>query len=126
MARPARRSRKPSPRSREQARPRRRLAGVIKEGHAGSLKTYGRADLVVAALLIVCAFLVVSGSQVGRWVGIAAGAIGCIGAIWWMPYDPMWSLTYVAFGALVICALAAYRGKAEAALLCGRHGLQRS
>jgi hypothetical protein len=32
-----------------------------------------------------------------------------------MPYDPIWSLTYVAIGALVICALAAYRGKAEAA-----------
>jgi hypothetical protein len=52
---------------------------------------------------------------VGRWVGIAAGAIGCISAIWWMPYDPVGSLTYVAIGALVICALAAYRGKAEAA-----------
>jgi hypothetical protein len=63
----------------------------------------------------VCAFLVLSGSQVGRWVGIAAGAIGCISAIWWMPYDPIWSLTYVAIGALVSCALAAYRGKAEAA-----------
>jgi hypothetical protein len=63
----------------------------------------------------VCAFLVLSGSQVGRWVGIAAGAIGWISAIWWMPYDPVWSLTYVAIGALVICALAADGGNAEAA-----------
>jgi hypothetical protein len=30
---------------------------------------------------LVCAFLVLSGSQAGRWVGIAAGAIGCISAI---------------------------------------------
>ena len=36
-------------------------------------------------------------------------------AIWWMPYDPIWSLTYVAIGALVICALAADGGNAEAA-----------
>jgi hypothetical protein len=58
----------------------------------------------------VCAFLVLSGSQAGRWVGIAVGAIGCISAIWWMPpYDPIWSLIYVAIGALVICVLAAYR-----------------
>ncbi len=82
-------------------------------GH--SLKTYGWVYLVVAAVLLVCAFLVLSGSQVGRWVGIAAGAIGCISAIWWMPYYPIWSLTYIAIGALVIFALAAYGGKAEAA-----------
>jgi hypothetical protein len=81
-------------------------------GH--SLKTYGWVYLVVAAVLIVSAFLVLSGSQVGRWVGIVAGAIGCISAIWWMPYYPIWSLTYIAIGVLVIYALAAYGGKAEA------------
>lgn len=63
----------------------------------------------------MCAFLVLSGSQVGRWVGIAAGAIGWISAIWSMPYDPVWSLTYLAIGALVICAFAADGGNAEAA-----------
>jgi len=36
-----------------------------------------------------------------------------ISAIWWMPYYPIWSLTYIAIGALVIYALAAYGGKAE-------------
>jgi hypothetical protein len=88
------------------------LQGAI-FGH--SLKTYGWVYLVVAVVLLVCGFLVLSGSQVGRWVGIAAGAIGCISAIWWMPYYPIWSLTYIAIGALVIYALAAYGGKAEAA-----------
>lgn len=67
----------------------------------------------MAAVLIVCAFLVLSGSRVGRWAGIVASAIGCI-AIWWMPYYPIWSLTYIAPGALVIYALAAYGGNAEA------------
>ena len=81
-------------------------------GH--SLKTYGWVYLVVAAVLIVCAFLVLSGSQVGRWVGIVAGAIGSISAIRWMPYYPIWSLTYIAIGILVIYALAAYGGRAEA------------
>ncbi len=94
--------------------------GVLPENLEGavfghSLKTYGWVYLVVAAVLIVCAFLVLGGSQVGRWVGIAAGAIGCISATWWMPYYPIWSLTYVAIGVLVIYALAAYGGKAEAA-----------
>ena len=68
---------------------------------------------MVAAVLIVCAFLVLNRSQVGRWAGIIAGAVGCISAIWWMPYYPIWSLTSIAIGALVIYALAAYGGKAE-------------
>jgi hypothetical protein len=38
-------------------------------GH--SLKTYGWVDLAVAAVLILCAFLVLSGSPVGRWAGMA-------------------------------------------------------
>ena len=82
-------------------------------GH--SLRTYGSVCLVVAPVLIVCAFLVLSGSQVARWVGVVAGAIGAISAIWWMPYYPIWSLTYIAIGALVIYALVVYGGNAETA-----------
>lgn len=94
--------------------------GVLPENLEGavfghSLKTYGWVYLVVAVVLLLCGFLVLSGSQTGRWVGITAGAIGCISAIWWMPYYPIWSLTYIVIGALVIYALAAYGGKAEAA-----------
>ena len=57
-------------------------------GH--SLKTYGWVLLAAAAVLILCAFLVLSGSQVGRWVAIVTGAIGCISAIWRMPFYPVW------------------------------------
>ena len=95
-----------------------RYHGVLPEnfeaaifGH--SLKTYGWIYLVVAAVLIVSAVLVLSGSQVARWVGVVAGAIGAISAIWWMPYYPIWSLTYIAIGALVIYALVVYGGEAE-------------
>jgi len=95
-----------------------RYHGVLPEnfeaaifGH--SLKTYGWIYLVVAAVLIVSAVLVLSGSQVARWAGVVAGAIIAISAIWWMPYYPVWSLAYIAIGALVIYALVAYGGKAE-------------
>jgi hypothetical protein len=95
-----------------------RYHGVLPEnfeaaifGH--SLKTYGWVYLVVAAVLIACAVMVLSGSQVARWVGVAAGAIIAISAIWWMPYYPVWSLTYIAIGALVIYALVVYGDKAE-------------
>ncbi len=56
-------------------------------------------------------FLAPTRSQLGRWVGVAAGAIGAISAVWWMPYYPIWSLTYVGLGVAVIYALSAYGGR---------------
>jgi len=79
-------------------------------GH--SLKTYGWIYLVVAAVLVTSGLLVLSGSQVARWLGVAAAAIGSISAIWWMLYYPVWSLTYIAIGGLVVYALVAYGGRA--------------
>lgn len=79
-----------------------------------SLNTYGWIYIVVAAILIASALFVLGGSQVARWTGITAGAIGAISAVWWMPYYPIWSLTYVALGTLVVYALAAHGGRSEA------------
>jgi hypothetical protein len=98
-----------------------RYHGVLPQQFEGaifgtSLKTYGWVYLIVAAVLILCALLVVQGSQLGRWVGIVAAVIGCISAIWWMPYFPIWSLTYIVICSVVIYALAEYGGgKHEAA-----------
>jgi hypothetical protein len=75
-------------------------------GH--SLKTYGWVYLIVAAILVLAGFFVLSGNPFARWTGVAAGAIGAISAIWWMPYYPVWSLTYIAVGGLVVYALVAY------------------
>ncbi len=63
--------------------------------------------LVVGVILILCGLAVIAGSQIGRWVGIAAGEITAISAIRWMPYYPIWSLTSSALGVIVIYALAA-------------------
>jgi len=75
-------------------------------GH--SLKTYGWVYLIVAAILVLAGFFVLGGNPFARWIGVAAGAIGAITAIWWMPYYPVWSLTYIALGGLVVYALVAY------------------
>ena len=83
-------------------------------GH--SLKTYGWVYLVVAALLLLCAFLLFQGSQFARWIGVTAGAIAAISAVWWMPYYPIWSLTYIGLGGLVIYALVAHGSRADMAL----------
>ncbi len=96
-----------------------RYHGVLPEnlenaifGH--SLKTYGWIYIVVAAILILSALVIVMNrSQVGRWVGVAAGAILAISSIWLMPYYPIWSLTYIGIGVLVVYALAAHGGRDE-------------
>ena len=78
-------------------------------GH--TLDTYGWIYLVVAAVLLLSAYAVLQGSNLARWVGITGGAIGAVSAVWWMPYYPVWSLTYIALGSLVIYALAAHGGR---------------
>ena len=75
-------------------------------GH--SLKTYGWVYLVVGIVLIVCSGGVIVRSQISRWIGIFAGAVMAISAIWWMPYYPVWSLTYIFVGILVIYGLAVH------------------
>ena len=78
-------------------------------GH--SLKTYGWIYLVVAAVLLTCSVLLYRGSQFARWIGVLAGAVAAISAIWWMPYYPVWSLMYIGLAGLVVYALVAHGGK---------------
>jgi hypothetical protein len=82
-------------------------------GH--SLNTYGWIYLIVALILLGASFGVLTGNPFARWFGVFAGAVLAISAIWWMPYYPIWSLTYIATGVLVIYALAVY-GSRESAM----------
>jgi hypothetical protein len=80
-------------------------------GH--SLTAYGWYWLVVGAILLVAGCLILSpsarlSSEIARWVGILAAAIGGISAIAWMPYYPVWSLVYVAIAIIVIYGLTAH------------------
>jgi hypothetical protein len=73
-----------------------------------TLSNYGWVWIVVALVLFGAGFGVMMRSQFSRWFGIVAGAIGAISAIWWMPFYPVWSLTYVLLCVFVIYALAAH------------------
>ena len=85
---------------------------VLTDGMLGSnIRTYGWIWLIVGVLLILCAFALAQQSQMARWIGIVAGAVCAITSIWWMPYYPIWSLTYVAIGIGIVYALAAYGGR---------------
>ena len=79
-----------------------------------SLTTYGWVWLVVGVVLIVSSFAVLNRSQFARWIGIIAGALLSISALWWMPYYPVWSLVYILTGFLVVYGLAVYGGRVNA------------
>jgi hypothetical protein len=75
-----------------------------------NVKNYGWIWLILGVLLIVAGFAVLRRSQIGRWFGIIAASIAAIGTMAWMPYYPIWALTYVGIALLVIYGLAAHGG----------------
>jgi membrane protein implicated in regulation of membrane protease activity len=77
------------------------------------LKRYGWIWLIVAIILFLSGLGVFTGNQLARWIGVVAGGILAISSIWWMPYYPIWSLTYVILGALVVYGLIAYGSRDE-------------
>ena len=79
-----------------------------------SLTSYGWVWLVVGVVLIVSSFAVLYRSQFARWIGIIAGAVLSISAIWWMPYYPVWSLMYILAGFLVVYGLAVHGARLAA------------
>ena len=79
-------------------------------GH--SLTTYGWLWLIIGIVLIGAGFLVMgapsTASEIARWIGIIAAALGAVTAVTWMPYYPVWSLVYVGIGIGVIYGLVAH------------------
>jgi hypothetical protein len=83
----------------------------LKDGLLGSnLNNYGWTWLIVGCILILSSVMVLTRSQFARWIGILAAGIGALSAMTWMPYYPIWSLTYVGLAAFTFYALARYGG----------------
>jgi hypothetical protein len=88
------------------------LPDGLKDGVLGSsLTNYAWAWLVVGIVLVFCSFLILVRSQFARWVGYIAATIGAVSAMAWMPYYPVWSLTYIGVAVLTFYALARYGGR---------------
>ena len=88
------------------------LPDALKDGLLGDkLHTYAWVWLIVAILLIVSSWLLLYRSQLARWVGFVAATIGALTAMVWMPYYPIWSLTYVGLFTLTFYALAVHGGR---------------
>jgi hypothetical protein len=88
------------------------LPDGLQNGVLGSnLKHYAWAWLAVGVIYIVSSVLLMARSQFARWVGFFAATIGGLSAITWMPYYPIWSLTYIGIALLVFYALARHGGR---------------
>jgi hypothetical protein len=88
----------------------------LEDGVLGdNLTSYAWLWLIVGAVLIVSSFLILTRSQFARWVGFIAATIGALSAMVWMPYYPIWSLTYVGIMVLTFYALAVHGGRQEPA-----------
>jgi len=88
------------------------LPDALKNGLLGSnLKNYAWTWLIVGIVLIIASVLILVRSQFARWVGFIAATIGALSAMAWMPYYPVWSLTYIGIAVLTFYALARYGGR---------------
>ena len=88
------------------------LPDNLQDGVLGdSLTGYAWTWLIVGIILVVSSFLILSRSQIARWVGYVAAVILGLSAMTWMPYYPIWSLTYVGIAVLTFYALARYGGR---------------
>lgn len=88
------------------------LPESLKNGVLGSnLHNYAWTWLIVGCVLLLSSLAVLARSQFARWIGLIAAMIGGVSAVTWMPYYPVWSLTYVLLAVLVFYALARYGGR---------------
>ena len=71
----------------------------------------GGCGSIVGILLIISSFMLLTRSQFARWIGLIVAAIMGLSAITWMPYYPIWALTYVGIAVLVFYGLAAHGGR---------------
>jgi hypothetical protein len=76
-----------------------------------NLNTWGWIILILGAIQLVAGFTVLSGSELGRWLGIGAAFVNSIGQLFWMPAYPLWALTMFAVDMIIIYALVVYGGK---------------
>jgi len=78
-------------------------------GH--DLTTYAWVWLIVGLVLLASSFMIIVRSQVARWVGYVAATVGALSALTWMPYYPIWSMTYIGIMVLAFYALAQHGGR---------------
>ncbi len=88
------------------------LPANLHDGVLGSsLKHYAWLWLIVGIVLLISSALILVRSQIARWVGYIAATVAAVSAMAWMPYYPIWSMTYIGIAVLTFYALARYASR---------------
>ncbi len=74
------------------------------------LHTWGWIVLGLGVLTLFAAAGIVSGSQFGRWFGVAIACLNLFGQLMFLHANPWWSVTMIVVDICVIYALAVYGG----------------
>jgi hypothetical protein len=75
------------------------------------LNTWGWIILFLGVGQIIAALVLLSGSEIARWFGIAVAGINALGQLAFVPAYPVWGLLMFSVDVLIIYGLAAYAGK---------------
>lgn len=75
------------------------------------LNTWGWIVLILGVFQIIAALVLLSGSEIARWFGIAVAGINALGQLAFVPAYPVWGLLMFSVDVLIIYGLAAYAGK---------------
>ncbi|MCE3556546.1 hypothetical protein LWC33_34545 [Pseudonocardia sp. RS11V-5] len=87
------------------------VVGTPQYTYALDLTAWGWIHLVLAVVLGAAGAGVLWGATWARAVGIAAAAINIVAHFAFLPHFPVWALVIIALDAIVIWALASYRGE---------------
>jgi hypothetical protein len=82
--------------------------------YENKLETWGWIMLIWGILVVLAGFLVFSGSQFGRWIGILAASIAMIVNMTWVFAFPVAALIEVFLAGFVLYALVVYGGRDRA------------
>jgi len=75
------------------------------------LRTWGWIILALGCIQIAASLTILSGSEWGRWFGIAVAGVNSIGQLAFIPVYPFWAITMFTVDLLIIYALAVYGGR---------------
>jgi hypothetical protein len=75
------------------------------------LNTWGWIMLLLGTGMLLASFSLLSGSELGRWFGIAVATLNAFGQMFFMTAYPLWAITMLAIDIVIIYALAVYGGK---------------
>jgi hypothetical protein len=76
----------------------------------GDLNTWGWIVLILGILQAIAALVLLRGSEIARWFGIAVAGLNAIGQLMFIPAYPVWGLLMFSVDVLIIYGLAAYGG----------------